>query len=112
LAGKANKKPRNGWPAESGREQNQAFARSRPDKRIVSEGRKESDSAMIVQACQHDVRHKHGKNKCGTPRFKCALCGKTFVEETALGNMRVSMDQAAMALSLMLEECLSDPSSV
>lgn len=59
---------------------------------------------MIAIACQHPKRHKHGKNKCGNQRYKCAACGATFVDESGpLGNMRVDMKQATMALSLMLE---------
>ena len=64
---------------------------------------------MIVISCQHETRHKHGKNKCGNQRYKCADCGATFVEESGpLGNMRVTMKEATMALSLMLEG-MSDP---
>ena len=58
---------------------------------------------MIVISCQHETRHKHGKNKCGNQRYKCANCGATFVEESALGAMRVDTKTATMALSLMLE---------
>src|SRR4051812_20595073 len=59
---------------------------------------------MIVISCQHETRHRHGKNKCGTQRYKCATCGATFVEESGpLGTMRVTMKEATMALSLMLE---------
>src|SRR5882757_7677492 len=59
---------------------------------------------MIVISCQHETRHKHGKNKCGNQRYKCACCGATFVEESGpLGEMRVTMKEATMALSLMLE---------
>lgn len=59
---------------------------------------------MIVISCQHETRHKHGKNKCGNQRYKCATCGATFVEESGpLGSMRVSMKEAAMALSMLLE---------
>ncbi len=60
---------------------------------------------MIVISCQHETRHKHGKNKCGTQRYKCAVCGQTFVDESngPLGDMRLSVKDAATALSLMLE---------
>src|SRR5688572_14221473 len=59
---------------------------------------------MIVISCQHETRHKHGKNKCGNQRYKCAACGATFVEEGGpLGDMRVDMKQATLALNLMLE---------
>jgi transposase-like protein/IS1 family transposase len=60
--------------------------------------------AVISITCTHEKRHKHGKNKCGNQRYKCATCGATFVEAGGpLGDMRVSMKQATMALSLMLE---------
>ena len=59
---------------------------------------------MIVISCQHETRHKHGKNKCGNQRYKCATCGATFVDESGpLGDMRLDMKQATMALALMLE---------
>jgi len=59
---------------------------------------------MIVISCQHETRHKHGKNKCGNQRYKCATCGATFVEEGGpLGDMRVSMKNAATALGMLLE---------
>src|SRR3954468_8169260 len=59
---------------------------------------------MIVISCQHETRHKHGKNKCGNQRYKCATCGAMFVDESGpLGNMRVTMKEATMALALMLE---------
>ena len=59
---------------------------------------------MIVISCQHETRHKHGKNQCGNQRYKCAACGATLVDESSpLGDMRLDMKQATMALSLMLE---------
>ena len=42
------------------------------------------------------------RSKCGNQRYKCATCGLTFVEEGGpLGNMRVTMKEATMALALM-----------
>jgi len=60
---------------------------------------------MIVSACQHDTRHKHGKDRQNRQRYKCALCGQTFVDDAAkpLGELRTNMKDATMALSLMLE---------
>ena len=59
---------------------------------------------MIVISCTHETKHKHGKNKCGNQRYKCATCGATFVEESGpLGTMRVDMKQATLALNLLLE---------
>jgi len=43
---------------------------------------------------------KHGKNKCGNQRYKCATCGATFVDESGpLGSMRLDMKTATMALA-------------
>jgi len=60
---------------------------------------------MIAPACKHSTKHKHGKDRKGNQRYKCALCGLTFVDDTTkpLGDMRISMDQAAQALGLMFE---------
>jgi IS1 family transposase/transposase-like protein len=60
---------------------------------------------MIVAICQHETRHKHGKDRKGNLRYKCALCGKTFVDDTPkpLGDLRTSMKDATMALSMLLE---------
>jgi transposase-like protein/IS1 family transposase len=60
---------------------------------------------MIVISCQHETRHKHGKDRQGNQRYKCAACGLTFVDDSAkpLGTLRVTMKQASMALALMLE---------
>src|SRR5205814_9082554 len=60
---------------------------------------------MSETSTQPETRHKHGKDRQGNQRFKCAACGQTFVDDSAkpLGNLRVSMKQATMALALMLE---------
>jgi transposase-like protein/IS1 family transposase len=59
---------------------------------------------MIVISCTHEKKHKHGKNKCGNQRYKCATCGATFVEESGpLGTMRVDLKQAATAIGMLLE---------
>src|SRR6478609_9690254 len=60
---------------------------------------------MIVISCQHETRHKHGKDRQGNQRYKCAACGQTFVDDSAkpLGTLRVTVKQASMALALMLE---------
>jgi transposase-like protein/IS1 family transposase len=60
---------------------------------------------MIVISCQHETRHKHGKDRQGNQRYKCASCGLTFADDSAkpLGSLRVTMKEATMALSLMLE---------
>ena len=56
---------------------------------------------MIVISCQHETSHKHGKDRKGNQRYQVLpSCGKTFVDEAAspLGDMRISMKQATMAL--------------
>lgn len=60
---------------------------------------------MILASCTHPKRHKYGKNKCGNQRYKCAVCGATFVPQTVgpLGNMRLTLKQATTALNLLLE---------
>jgi transposase-like protein/IS1 family transposase len=60
---------------------------------------------MIVASCQHDTRHKHGRDRQGNQRFKCALCGQTCVDDAPkpLGDLRTSMKDATMALSMLLE---------
>lgn len=60
---------------------------------------------MIAPTCTHTTKHKHGKDRQNRQRYKCAICGQTFVDAEAkpLGDMRISVDQAATALSLMFE---------
>jgi transposase-like protein/IS1 family transposase len=60
---------------------------------------------MIVISCQHETRHKHGKDRQGNQRYKCASCGLTMVDDSAkpLGTLRVTVKQASMALALMME---------
>jgi hypothetical protein len=60
---------------------------------------------MILATCQHEKAHKHGKDRQGNQRYKCALCGQTFVKESAqpIGAMRIDLDKAALALSMILE---------
>ena len=61
---------------------------------------------MVVSCCQHPIRHKHGLDRRDNQRYKCALCGKTFVEEKTarpFGDMRIDPKRAVFAFSLMLE---------
>jgi transposase-like protein/IS1 family transposase len=60
---------------------------------------------MIAISCQHDKSHKHGKDRQGNQRFKCALCGATFVEPVAkpLGSLRITMKEATTILGMLLE---------
>ncbi len=60
---------------------------------------------MIAIPCQHEQRTKIGKDRKGNQRFRCTKCRKTFASDAArpLGNMRIDLDKAVMALSLLLE---------
>ncbi len=60
---------------------------------------------MIVRSCHHGERKKFGKDRYGNQRYKCLLCGATFVEHQAkpLGSMRIDLDDAVFALRLLLE---------
>jgi len=59
----------------------------------------------MMIACAHATCHKHGRDRKGNTRLKCATCGKTFsvVARKPLGDLRTSMKDATMALSMMLE---------
>jgi transposase-like protein/IS1 family transposase len=60
---------------------------------------------MIVISCPHETCHKHGKDRQGAQRYKCADCGLTFSDEGAnlLGGLRTETKDAVLALSLLLE---------
>jgi transposase-like protein/IS1 family transposase len=59
---------------------------------------------MIVAACEHAWK-KNGFDKNGNPRKRCKLCGTSYVDRkfTALGEMRIDLDQAAQAINLLCE---------
>ena len=59
----------------------------------------------MIAACPHTDRKKHGKDRKGNQRFRCKSCGTTFAsdETRPLGDMRIDLDQAVMALNLLLE---------
>lgn len=104
LGGNPTKNPEVTRQGDYGAKQNQAFAQSGPDKRIVSGSRKESDSAMMI-ACAHATTKKNGKDRHGNQRYKCSLCGKRWTEERhkPLGDMRVPVETAKLALRLLTE---------
>ena len=62
---------------------------------------------MIAPICHHENRKKNGKNRNGSQRYKCSDCGKTVSDEHVptgpLGNMRIDVDTACMALNMLLE---------
>jgi IS1 family transposase/transposase-like protein len=60
---------------------------------------------MVVSACSHESSKKHGKDRNGNQRHRCLICGKTFIdaEPKPLGDMRIEMKDAVLALNLLLE---------
>ena len=62
---------------------------------------------MIAPAptCSHEKTHRHGRTRAGLQRFKCTDCGQTFTEDRSqpLGNMRLNLGRACVALNLLLE---------
>lgn len=59
---------------------------------------------MICPECQIECR-RFGKHRNGLQRFRCADCGKTYTEEheKPLGDIKVSVDKAYLALQMLLE---------
>lgn len=60
---------------------------------------------MIVISCQHESSVRCGKDRKGNQRMKCNQCGKYFLAPAVrpLGDMRITMKQAAQALGMILE---------
>jgi transposase-like protein/IS1 family transposase len=60
---------------------------------------------MIAPACRHNAVKRHGKDRYGNQRFRCILCGKTFVKQQpkALGEMRLEKSKAILCLRLLME---------
>jgi transposase-like protein/IS1 family transposase len=60
---------------------------------------------MISVACQHGKLTKHGKDRKGNQRWKCAGCGATVTEEfeRPLGDMRIELSAAVNILKMLLE---------
>ena len=60
----------------------------------------------MMIACAHADHRTNGKDRHGNTRFRCKLCGKTWVEVKPvkpLGDMRVPVDDAKLALRLLVE---------
>jgi transposase-like protein len=59
----------------------------------------------MIAACAHGKHKKYGKDRKGNQRFLCKDCGITFIEPVLkpLGNMRIPLVKAELALSLLLE---------
>ncbi|MEX0700988.1 MAG: hypothetical protein WD069_02725 [Planctomycetales bacterium] len=60
---------------------------------------------MPCPHCAHERTEKHGKHRNGLQRFRCPECGKTFTEphERPIGDMRLPLDRAELALRMLLE---------
>ena len=61
---------------------------------------------MIVIKCHHSEYRTNGVDRHGNKRYRCKLCGKTWVEVEPvkpLGDMRISADDAKLALRLLVE---------
>jgi transposase-like protein/IS1 family transposase len=60
---------------------------------------------MIAPACRHTHVKRHGHDRNGNQRFRCLLCGLTWIKEQSkpLGNMRIAKDKAVLCLRLLLE---------
>jgi IS1 family transposase len=60
---------------------------------------------MIAPACKHDQVKRHGHDRYGNQRFRCILCGKTWIEEKPkpLGQKRLEKAKAVLCLRLLLE---------
>jgi transposase-like protein/IS1 family transposase len=60
---------------------------------------------MIAPICKHERLTKHGKDRKGNQRWKCAGCGGTVTREMErpLGDMRIDMEDAVRVLAMLLE---------
>lgn len=60
---------------------------------------------MVISTCSHDERKKHGCDRYGNQRYRCKLCGATFIEHKPrpLGDLRLPMEKAVAVLKMLLE---------
>lgn len=60
---------------------------------------------MIAPSCSHTAVKLHGKDRYGNQRYRCILCGKTWIkqEPKPLGEMRLEKSKAVLCLRLLLE---------
>jgi transposase-like protein/IS1 family transposase len=60
---------------------------------------------MIAPACKHERTKKCGHDRKGNQRFRCLLCGQTWIEQQPkpLGEMRIDKAKAVLCLRLLLE---------
>ncbi len=59
---------------------------------------------MTCHYCKN-AAERHGKTKNGLQRYRCTHCNRTFCEDQTrpLGEMRISMEKAALAIQLLVE---------
>jgi transposase-like protein/IS1 family transposase len=60
---------------------------------------------VIAPACKHECVKRFGKNRNGSQRFRCGLCGATWTEDRPqpIGNMRIDEAKAVQVLEMLLE---------
>ena len=60
---------------------------------------------MIAPSCSHTAVKRHGKDRYGNQRYRCLLCGKTWVKQQPkpLGVLRLPKAKAVLCLRLLLE---------
>ena len=60
---------------------------------------------MIVHACNCENYSKNGKSRKGEQRFRCKDCGRRWTEARIrpLDDMRIELNQAALAIQLLVE---------
>ncbi len=59
----------------------------------------------MIALCSHTSRKKFGKDRKGNQRYRCLACGLTWTEAQPkpLGDMRVPLETAKLALRLLVE---------
>ncbi len=60
---------------------------------------------MITSACKHESSKKHGHDQHGKQRYRCLLCGATWlpVQLKLFGDMRIDKTKAVLCLRMLLE---------
>jgi IS1 family transposase len=60
---------------------------------------------MIAPACPHKDRKRFGHDRHGNQRYRCLLCGVTFIEKRPrpIGSMRIDPEKARQVLEMLLE---------
>ena len=60
---------------------------------------------MIAPYCRHDQVKKFGRNRNGSQRYRCLLCGLTWTEDRVrpIGEMRIDESKAVEVLEMLLE---------